>query len=522
MRSINKMKKIIATTVIFLIITLSTINLFASTETTGDIKKVDPPASVVEGATESDVEIKAFNEKQDFILPTDIRVDIISPGHFDGIETLTPGTITAGTVVNSHFLHFDPVGTETQTITLSGSISSDSEILGIIILGEALNNTDVILGLPGIAYPTSSDRVLELGHDEDMVTLDTNKRGLTVQFVASTDTDIDQIRVITAIPEAPTEQISDLKIREAEIEFGEKSGTDKFEIKGGFRLKEDSDGIDPENEEVTVTVGTSTLTIPAGSFVEKEGDVTMAVGPSFFKRFHASLGKGDDDDDDDSDDDKGNGKGKDDDDSDDDDSEEDEEDDGNEGGEVEMEGEFEFEGNVNGVDLKMEIKETDMGDFKFEVKAKDADLAGTTNPMDILLMIGNDTWKAAGIRFEGELKFKGEEEEEEEGEEEEEEEDMEGQDSDSDGVADDEDKCPDSNPDKTVIIDECDTGVANDMVDDGCNISDGIAECAERAKNHGAFVSCVAKLSNKLKKNGIITGKEAGAIQKCAAQADIP
>ena len=42
------------------------------------------------------------------------------------------------------------------------------------------------------------------------------------------------------------------------------------------------------------------------------------------------------------------------------------------------------------------------------------------------------------------------------------------------------------------------------------------------AKNHGQFVSCVAKLTNSLKKQGLITGAEKGEIQSCAAQADLP
>ena len=46
--------------------------------------------------------------------------------------------------------------------------------------------------------------------------------------------------------------------------------------------------------------------------------------------------------------------------------------------------------------------------------------------------------------------------------------------------------------------------------------------CADDANNHGQFVSCVAQLTNFLKQQGIITGQEKGAIQSCAAQADIP
>ena len=36
------------------------------------------------------------------------------------------------------------------------------------------------------------------------------------------------------------------------------------------------------------------------------------------------------------------------------------------------------------------------------------------------------------------------------------------------------------------------------------------------------FVSCIARLTNDLKKNGTITGQQKGALQACAAQADIP
>lgn len=95
-------------------------------------------------------------------------------------------------------------------------------------------------------------------------------------------------------------------------------------------------------------------------------------------------------------------------------------------------------------------------------------------------------------------------------------------DTDGDGIPDDQDACPASDTTPTIIIDGCDSGVTNLFPEEGCTISDEIAECAEGAKNHGKFVSCVAKLTNDLKKDGIITGQQKGAIQSCAAQAAIP
>jgi hypothetical protein len=95
-------------------------------------------------------------------------------------------------------------------------------------------------------------------------------------------------------------------------------------------------------------------------------------------------------------------------------------------------------------------------------------------------------------------------------------------DQDGDGILDDADACPASILATTVVIDGCDSRVANHLNGEGCSISDNIAACAEGATNHGKFVSCVSKLTNDLKKAGIISGSEKGAIQSCAAQADIP
>lgn len=77
----------------------------------------------------------------------------------------------------------------------------------------------------------------------------------------------------------------------------------------------------------------------------------------------------------------------------------------------------------------------------------------------------------------------------------------------------------------SITIDGCDTGVLDVLFSDESgiySISDMIAGCAAEAGNHGEFVSCVAHLTNTLKKAGVISGKEKGAIQSCAAHAAIP
>jgi probable HAF family extracellular repeat protein len=91
-------------------------------------------------------------------------------------------------------------------------------------------------------------------------------------------------------------------------------------------------------------------------------------------------------------------------------------------------------------------------------------------------------------------------------------------DSDGDGVLDSEDQCPASDLSATIVVGSCNTGVQNKLFPDGCTMSDEIAKCAAGAKNHGAFVSCVAHLTNDWKAQGLIKDKEKGAIQSCAAK----
>lgn len=94
--------------------------------------------------------------------------------------------------------------------------------------------------------------------------------------------------------------------------------------------------------------------------------------------------------------------------------------------------------------------------------------------------------------------------------------------SDGDGVPDGRDECIGSSTDATVVIDGCNSGVTNTTFANGCRITDQINDCAVAATNHGSFVSCVAHLTNDLKKAGVISGSQKGAIQSCASGASIP
>ncbi len=93
---------------------------------------------------------------------------------------------------------------------------------------------------------------------------------------------------------------------------------------------------------------------------------------------------------------------------------------------------------------------------------------------------------------------------------------------DGDGIPDQEDECPNSDLNPTVVISGVDTHVPNVLFEDGCTISDDIAFCAARARNHGQFIRCVTLFAKELTRSRIITGRQKGATIRAAAQAEIP
>jgi hypothetical protein len=189
------MKKVLALTAVFLLTALATTSSMAAImSTTGAAVETDPPESVIHQKHESDTEIRVFNELQSFPLESDLSVSITSFGTYDGTPDLSPGTIPAGTVVSSHFLHLDP--RKFNPVVLPGSVTFDSDIIGVIVLDDKLDGSDGVLGVAGTTYPSNDYRGLELDVNRDLVIIDPDLRTLTVLFEAGEN--IDQIRVITS------------------------------------------------------------------------------------------------------------------------------------------------------------------------------------------------------------------------------------------------------------------------------------------------------------------------------------
>lgn len=136
-----------------------------------------PPASVELDALVSDTTLFMFIEKENYILTTDIVLDISQPGDYfddsiipDSLQTwdlLNPGLIPAGTEVHSIYFHYDNE-TYNQTFNLfnylncigqyqvNSQITFNYPVLGIIMRASGnqpnLLNSDTELGLSTVDY----------------------------------------------------------------------------------------------------------------------------------------------------------------------------------------------------------------------------------------------------------------------------------------------------------------------------------------------------------------------------------
>lgn len=116
-----------------------------------------------------------FDEDQNILLTAPLTVD----------EGTNP---TAGEVVASHYVFFDPAGTTTQ----SGYVNFDANIIGVMTSTATLGASD-FLANTGVTYLNPGFRGLEPG---DSATIDpSNSKRLLVSWTASTPGDY--VRVLT-------------------------------------------------------------------------------------------------------------------------------------------------------------------------------------------------------------------------------------------------------------------------------------------------------------------------------------
>lgn len=141
----------------------------------GGAELIDAPDVIGKDSFEFD-QLFAFEEKQEYVLQQALKVD--------------GGMLAAGTVVNSHYVLYDPKlkGTLSETITFDG------EILAVVSKTRTLRNSD-FLGAEGTTYHSFYYRGLEYGRGYDNIFAWPDGHTLTLTLRAKTPGDY--LRVLT-------------------------------------------------------------------------------------------------------------------------------------------------------------------------------------------------------------------------------------------------------------------------------------------------------------------------------------
>ncbi|MEQ9359211.1 PEP-CTERM sorting domain-containing protein [Coleofasciculus chthonoplastes] len=164
-----------------------------------NITVFDPPPSYVAAQNFEGDSVFAFNEKQNLRLTQEIRLwDGYVPSDFEGGVGRQPTppnlTISSGTLISSHFIFVDPPGTSLAGSKWDGTITFDSDILGIIPTIRTVNGLDATHALLA-PEDTQFGRLGYNGLDNIIDTLSFS--GSTLTFSLWTADGMDPFRVIT-------------------------------------------------------------------------------------------------------------------------------------------------------------------------------------------------------------------------------------------------------------------------------------------------------------------------------------
>ncbi len=165
------------------------------TGSSGDVQVLNQaPTNVPPNALTSDTHAFVFTERECATLASNLPVDVVNPSGTYDETTTQAGIVPSGTQVDSYYVHFDKVG-DAGTATVSGTLTFDRPVLGIIFLRPTLNATDAAVGAPGTTY-TSNDSSFR-GYEGPSDTVHVSEDGRTVTFSATVGAFQDELRIIT-------------------------------------------------------------------------------------------------------------------------------------------------------------------------------------------------------------------------------------------------------------------------------------------------------------------------------------
>jgi hypothetical protein len=173
------------------------------------------PSDVTEGEQEAS-DIQLFREATNIELTSDLTVDIASDGTYSGDGSTSspffvndPGdsSVADGTRVDVFLMHRDLIGDNATGNSVTGTITFDRRILGVIVDGSNLVDSESALGFsssypPDTSVGTEPNRRFLVSENVDELVLNGNVAELNVQVGGG---NVDQARfIVQAIPEPQT------------------------------------------------------------------------------------------------------------------------------------------------------------------------------------------------------------------------------------------------------------------------------------------------------------------------------
>lgn len=167
--------------------------------------------------------IMLFPERLDFVLTESLPVNLTEPGTYrllsggavdEYLETATDkqrereklvesslvqGEIPASTKVNSYLVHFDASEKRGKIHKAKGRVRFNKRILGVILHGPNLNESDALVGNPNTVYENNTGRRTE----NDLVRISSDRHQVFLDFEVNGF--IDQARIIVEADLDPSE-----------------------------------------------------------------------------------------------------------------------------------------------------------------------------------------------------------------------------------------------------------------------------------------------------------------------------
>ena len=177
-------------------VNVKSVYLKATGVTTGDrTLAIIAPPTVEPNRLENARYGMLFAEKKGVSLAASLRVDATVPGEYNMKTVMKPATVAAGTKVNSYYLHVDRVASPAAFDVITGSLTFDTPILGVIAAEGNLIRSD-FLGDSRTTYPTSR-RILDRNTPSNLDRFWISADMKTLRYEMQTSTACDSLRIIT-------------------------------------------------------------------------------------------------------------------------------------------------------------------------------------------------------------------------------------------------------------------------------------------------------------------------------------